>query len=469
MTLSVIEASPLRCIEEFNSNLQEKNDGLTKLTNAESASLKKLEDAGDNTEEAISYRDISAVGKALIDHVNQIDHEECDAGDEDSFFVCDLNQVVKSVQTWRKHLPRIQPHYAIKCNTNIEVIKLLHQLGVNYDCASKNEIDTVLKLGIEAEKIVYANPCKTNSFIRHAKASNVNLTTVDNVHELHKLARFHPECKILIRIMTDDEGAQCRLSTKFGCSLTTAVESILPLAQRLGLSVVGVAFHVGSGAKDFDSIYKAIRDSRVVFNRGIALGFNMNLLDIGGGFEFETFVESSKMVNVSIDEFFPQEFVDGHKIKFIAEPGRFMVANAFTLATHVIAKRELQHQEGADNQDRIKAMLYINDGVYGNMNCILFDHQQPKAHVLKNGSHFHYVYMERGLNNDNDNKYTLNYSIWGPTCDGLDCVSTKSQLDCEVEVGDWLYFPNLGAYTSAAVTHFNGFENNTKIIYIPVE
>ena len=451
MTLSVVEAGPLRCIEEYDSNLHEYENKVSYAMHID----------GDV---AVSKRGNPAVGKALIEHVNQIDHEECDAGDEDSFFVCDLNQVVKSVQTWHKHLPKVQPHYAIKCNTNIEVIKLLHKLGVNYDCASKNEIDTVLKLGVDADKIVYANPCKTNSFIRHAKANNVNLTTVDNAHELEKLARFHPDCKILVRIMTDDEGAQCRLSTKFGCSLTTAIESILPLAKKLGLPVVGVAFHVGSGAKDFDSIYKAIRDSRVVFNRGLEMGFDMNLLDIGGGFEFETFVESSKMVNVSMDEFFPQEFVDEHKIRFIAEPGRFMVANAFTLATHVIAKRELQHQEG-DEQDRIKAMLYINDGVYGNMNCILFDHQHPTARVLKSGNSFHYYYMERGLNNENNS----NYSIWGPTCDGLDCVSANSALHCEVEVGDWLYFPNLGAYTSAAATQFNGFENNTKIIYIPVE
>ena len=54
------------------------------------------------------------------------------------------------------------------------------------------------------------------------------------------------------RIATDDETAQCRLSTKFGCSVDTAVNELLPLAAKLGLNVRGVAFHVGSGAKDFD-------------------------------------------------------------------------------------------------------------------------------------------------------------------------------------------------------------------------
>ncbi|CAK9438827.1 uncharacterized protein LODBEIA_P30510 [Lodderomyces beijingensis] len=400
------------------------------------------------------------IEKALVEHITTINHEECDAGDEDSFFVCDLNEVCKSVELWRAQLPRVQPHYAIKCNTNLEILKCLDKLGVNYDCASKNEIDTVLRLGIDADRIVYANPCKTNSFIRHARDSGVNLTTVDNVHELHKLARFHPQCRVLIRIMTDDEDAQCRLSTKFGCSISTVVKEILPVAKQLNLDVAGVAFHVGSGAKDFTSIYKAVRDARTIFDCGLNYGFNMDILDIGGGFEFETFGESSAMVNYSLDKFFSD---DQHQVKFIAEPGRFMVANAFTLATHIIAKRDLPQP-----QSDIRAMLYINDGVYGNLNCILFDHQEPKAKVLHSGDKFHYMESASASASGGATKGEGGYdfSIWGPTCDGLDCVSTKSKLSCDVKVGDWLYFPNLGAYTSCATTQFNGFKNDTKVIYI---
>lgn len=392
------------------------------------------------------------IEKALIDHINEVDHEECEPGDEDSFFVCDLNQVYNSVQLWKQQLPRVQAHYAVKCNTNMKVVEFLAEKGVNFDCASKNEIDAVLQLGVAAERIVYANPCKTNSFIRHARDNQVNLTTVDNVNELVKLSKFHPECGILVRIITDDESSQCRLSTKFGCSVETAVKEILPTAKNLGLPVVGVAFHVGSGAKDFQAIYQAIRDSRIVFDYGIDLGFKMKILDIGGGFEFDTFVESSKMVNVSIDKFFPDLFVKENGISFIAEPGRFMVANAFTLATHVIAKRDINGSA--------KAMLYINDGVYGNLNCILFDHQEPTARILKSGGQFHYGEKDRRR---------FEYSIWGPTCDGLDCVSASSHLNCNVAVGDWLYFPNLGAYTSCAKTQFNGFKNDTEVIYIPVQ
>lgn len=391
------------------------------------------------------------IEQALIEHISSIDHEECEAGDEDSFFVCDLGEVIKSIEIWQKYLPNILPHYAVKCNTNIEIIKLLSNYGINFDCASKTEIDTILNLGIDPLRIVYANPCKTNSFIRHANQSQVNLTTVDNVQELYKLKKYHPNCGILIRIITNDETAQCRLSTKFGCDLTTCINELLPLAKELDLDIKGVAFHVGSGAKDFQSIYTAIKDARIVFDEAISMGFNMKILDIGGGFERETFQESSKMVQIAIEQFFNTEFVNQHEIKFIAEPGRFMVANAFTLATHIIARRDIKDSQEVD------AMLYVNDGVYGNMNCILFDHQNPIPYVLTHENKFYY---------NHQSAKNFSFSIWGPTCDGLDCVAKSSKLSHDVAVGDWLYFPNLGAYTSAATTQFNGFKGEAKVIYV---
>lgn len=328
----------------------------------------------------------------------------------------------------------------------------------------KNEIDIVLGLGFSPDRIVYANPCKTNSYIRYANDSNVNLTTVDNPQELYKLHKYHPECGILLRIATDDETAQCRLSTKFGCSVDTAVNELLPLAAKLGLNVRGVAFHVGSGAKDFDSIHEAVRDSRFIFDKGIdeyGYGKTMNILDIGGGFEMETFDKSSAMVKLSLEKYFSSDYCSSQNIKFIAEPGRLMVSKAFTLAAHIIARRDLPRSLKESND--IEAMLYINDGVYGNMNCILFDHQNPVPHVL---THKNSLYYNEQVS-DRTTKHQ--FSIWGPTCDGLDCVSNRSALYHNVEVGDWLYFPDLGAYTSAATTSFNGFKNKAQVIRVASE
>ena len=91
---------------------------------------------------------------------------------------------------------------------------------------------------------------------------------------------------------------------------------------------------------------------------------------------------------------------------------------------------------------------YINDGVYGSFNCILFDHQVVHPYVLSMGGSFH-VPSTVPLSTS---------SVWGPTCDSIDCVCPTTQLPKDLSVGDWLAFENMGAYTVCAASQFNGFE-----------
>lgn len=385
---------------------------------------------------------------------SSINHETCEAGAEDSFFVCDLGKIERLVKIWKQNLPRVHPFYAVKCNPNPEVLRLLANLGANFDCASKGEIELVLSLGVDPSRIIYAHPCKVSSFLRFANKKNIGLTTFDNADELYKLKKFHPGCKLLLRIITDDESAQCRLSTKYGAPMSS-VANLLKLAHELELEIAGVSFHVGSGASDNDSLIKAVQDARSVFDMGRSMGFNMQVLDVGGGFSYESFINSSRALNYALDEHFPVDY----GVNVIAEPGRYFVANAFTLATHVMARRGGVF----DSQGSNPTMIYVNDGVYGNMNCILFDHQTPVAHVLTHRGEFLYDEANQFENN------RFNVSIWGPTCDGLDCISKDTYLSHNVTVGDWLYFPNLGAYTSAAASPFNGFKAEANTIYINSE
>ena len=389
----------------------------------------------------------------LKQHIDSINNDTCSPGEENSFFVCDMNELRNLYKNWKLELPRVHPHYAVKCNPQPELIKVLASFGINFDCASKTEIDTILKLGVEPHRILYANPCKVGSHIRYAQQSGVEMTTFDNVEELHKIKKFHPSAKLLLRIATDDTTAQCRLSTKFGAHLSSVPE-LLQTVKDLGLNLVGVSFHVGSGASDFGSLYKATRDSRWVFDIA-ANEFDLpplKILDVGGGFQLASFKESSKILRLSLDEFFPENC----GVNIIAEPGRYFAETTFTLATHIIAKRKI-----ADDQ----AMIYINDGVYGNLNCILFDHQKPTPRILYHDKKFHY----NDFNSTSELStpaHPYKVSIWGPTCDGLDCIASEYYMSHDLVVGDWLYFPNLGAYTSSAATPFNGFDQHVNTIVI---
>lgn len=418
------------------------------------------------------------VGEALRARVESIDIDTCPPGGEDSFFVADLGRVYHQYKRWVSNLPRIEPFYAIKCNTDANVLKLLAGMGLGFDCASKNEIDTILNLGVDPSRIVYAHPCKSPSYIRHASNVGVEHMTFDNADELRKCKHASPNCKLLLRIMTDDSKSLCQFSIKYGASMESARE-LLELAKELDLSVVGVSFHVGSGASDPSAFVDAVQNARSIFDMAEELGMPpMTLLDVGGGFVHETFEPTAAVLSACVDSCFPLD--SPNPVRVIAEPGRYFVSSAFTLAVNVVGRRVSKKD---DNAERL--MLYINDGVYANMNSIIFDHQEPVPKILSRGKSFMYSECDDDASDSNcSSGYSsdcssvssvssasseVEVSIWGPTCDGIDVITKSSYLPLSLDIGDWLYFTDFGAYTLSASGTFNGFNMDCHVLYVSSE
>lgn len=188
--------------------------------------------------------------------------------------------------------------------------------------------------GIDPSRIIFANPCKAVSFVRNAGKVGVDMMTFDNADELYKVARAHPGAKLIVRILTDDSKSLCAFGIKFGAPLVT-VPGLLAKAKELNLDVVGVSFHVGSGCYDPSVYADALMRAKAVFDMGKEAGYTFNLLDVGGGFEDGLFEQAASVITESIDRFFP----DRRDIKIVAEPGRFYVSKAFSLAANIIARR----------------------------------------------------------------------------------------------------------------------------------
>ena len=223
---------------------------------------------------------------------------------------------------------------AVKCNPDPYVLRLLAALGTGFDCASNGEIKQILELGVSPERIIFANPCKATSFIRSSAKAAVDMMTFDNTDELYKIARAHPGAKLVVRILTDDSRSLCRLGLKCGAPLVT-VPALLAKAKELHLNVIGVSFHVGSGCYDTSAYVDAIARAKTAFDMGAAAGFDFTLLDVGGGFEDATFERAAAILKDAIEQHFPAR----ENLKIIAEPGRYYVAKAFSLAVNVIARR----------------------------------------------------------------------------------------------------------------------------------
>ncbi|XP_071119568.1 ornithine decarboxylase 1-like [Haliotis cracherodii] len=370
-------------------------------------------------------------------------------GDDDAFYVMDVGDVVSNHQRWKKLLPRVEPFYAIKSNPDPLLLRVLSELGTGFDCASKAEMEMVLQMGVAADRIVYANPCKQISHLEYATKNNIDLMTFDCEAELYKVKSMFPGARLLLRIVPpghykvfDD------LSTKFGCH-SGDFSGLLKTAKNLGLNVVGVSFHVGSGAEDPEVFAVSLQRSCNVFAMAEQLGFTPNIIDIGGGFFGHkgaplSFEKVATTLNKSLDKYFPVS----SNVKVIAEPGRYFSSSAYTLLTSVIGKKKClpkgnhRNSENSCEPDmpsdkKPSFMYYLTDGIYGSFNVIVFEGRT--TNLVKAPS----------------SDVTFTSSLWGPTCDSADCVQKGLSLP-ELEIGDWLYFENMGAYTRSIASHFNG-------------
>ncbi|CAL5082630.1 unnamed protein product [Urochloa decumbens] len=355
-----------------------------------------------------------------------------------AFHVLDLTKLVDLFMAWRAALRDVRPCYAVKCNPDSALLGALAALGAGFDCASRAEIEAVLALGVEPGSIIYANPCKADAHIEYAAEVGVNLTTYDSEEEVAKVKRCHPNCELLLRIKGPYGGkAKVDLGTKYGAHADEVVP-LLRAAQRAGLNVAGASFHVGTGASCTDVYRGAIESARAAFDAAADLGMPpMRILDIGGGFMAgSAFDEAATVIKTAL----AQHFADLPCVEVIAEPGRYFAETAFTLVARVIGKR---------TRGEVRE-YWIDDGVYGSLNCILMDYYVPRP---------------RSQATPRPGEKTYTSTVFGPTCDSLDTVVTGYQLP-EMSVGDWLVFDDMGAYAMAAGSNFNGFATSDIKIYM---
>lgn len=349
------------------------------------------------------------------------------------FYIVDLTKIFDAHSEWTKLMPRVEPYYAVKCNPNKIILKIMKILGIGFDCASINEMIDARECGGDDAKIIYANPAKSDCDLKYARTNDIDLTTFDCKEDLLRFKAFHDKAKLILRIKVDDSSAVCQFNSKFGAKMSE-IEEIFKMAQFLALNIVGVSFHVGSGCRDVKAYSAAIANCREVFNVAATYGFQMNILDIGGGFPGTNpnlFAEIAYEVQEALDEHFPPDC----NVDIIAEPGRYFVAASHTLVLSILKKKQT-----VDDETGSTIFEYtLPDGVYGSFNCKVFDHAHPTILPF----------------NERDGT-TYRCRVFGPTCDSMDTISDHCELP-DLLPGEWVYIENFGAYTTAAASNFNGF------------
>ena len=336
---------------------------------------------------------------------------------------------------FRRALPRVEPFYAIKANPHPEILATLVVSGAGFDVASRVEMEVALDAGAAPDRIIFANTIKDAVAIRAAARRGVRLMTFDSEYELDKIAEGAPGTRVIVRIKVSNVGSIVELSLKFGADPADAVQLLIK-AHKLGLKPAGVSFHVGSQCMHLGNYVDALEMAAIIVRDSRLKQLPLEIVDIGGGFPIphfdsdeDVFDKMASVIARELDRLFDRS------VRIIAEPGRLIVGPAATLVMRVMGKaiRENKH------------WYYLDDGVYGTLNGLIFDHAKYQFKVLKSG--------RRQLS-----------TLAGPTCDSLDIIARGEDLP-ELEIGDIVYVNNIGAYSSASATDFNGF-SRAKIVMV---
>jgi len=386
------------------------------------------------TEDGVHH--ISDVRKELLQNLA---HEQ-----GTPIFVIDHEKLRDNYREFRENLPKVQVYFAVKANSNPDIVKTLYEMGSSFDVASMPEFmivyENIRKMPAKErqdwiwDKIIYANTIKPIETLEALDKYNP-LVTFDNLEELKKLRQHAPHAGLILRIRVPNTGSLVELSSKFGAHPGEAVDLIVA-AFDMGLVVEGISFHVGSQCTNFENYVQALQLSADIINEvETRTEKKLRILDIGGGFpvkynpEVKSFKILAKQLTAEIKRLFPKD------MQILAEPGRFLVANACSVVAKVVGKA---FRDG-------KPCYYINDGVYHTYSGQVFDHSNYPVLPFKEGE-------------------TNISAVFGPTCDAFDTITLSAELP-DLEIDDLVYSENIGAYSHASSTYFNGFPP-AKVVHI---
>ncbi len=342
--------------------------------------------------------------------------------------VLSRSALVNNCRALQANLPGIEFFYAAKANPHQFILEALRKLGCSVDVCTHGEMQMALRAGYRPEEMIHTHPCKTVRDLVACYADGLRWFTYDCALELPKLARHAPDANLLLRLAVSATSSVIDLSAKFGAAPDDALDLLLQ-AARLGLQVRGLSFHVGSQCVAPVDFQTALVEVRRVWDQAADAGLPLEVLDIGGGIPapYRQAILTREDYCEALTTALAANFGD-LPVRIIAEPGRCLCAEAITLVTAVIGKT---CRNGRN-------WYFIDDGLYGSFSGKVYDHADFP--LLAEGA---------------DERTTRPCIVAGPTCDSTDVVSRDQALP-NLEVGELLLVPSMGAYTSVSASGFNG-------------
>ncbi|MDC1010914.1 diaminopimelate decarboxylase [Candidatus Pelagibacter sp.] len=323
--------------------------------------------------------------------------------------------------------------FAVKSNTNINLIREIKKLGLGADVVSKGELMLALKAGINPKKIVFSGVGKTSTEISYAIDKKILLINAESKSEIFEIERISKSKKKIVNIglrlnPNTDAKTLSQISTgkkenKFGIDEKIFLELINYSKDSKNINLKCLSVHIGSQILDHKPYEKMLRVLDRIIKKS---NHKFDFIDLGGGMGI-SYRNNDKKLNYKKYNTAIKKFLLNHKSKIIFEPGRSIVGNIGSLISKVIYIKE------GDKKNFIIIDAAMNDL----MRPALYGAKHKTLPVLKT-------------------RYILKktHEFVGPICESTDKFTTLKKFQ-KLKEKDLIAMSDVGAYGMSLSSNYN--------------
>jgi diaminopimelate decarboxylase len=353
-------------------------------------------------------------------------------------------QLKKNIGNFKKNFKSFSPLvcFAIKSNTNVNLIREIRKFGLGADVVSMGELMVALKAGIDPKKIVFSGVGKTSNEISYAIDKKILLINTESKSEINEIERIAQSKKKIVNIgirlnPNTDAKTLKQISTgkkenKFGIDEKTFFDLVnySKLSKNINLKCLSV--HIGSQILDHRPYEKMLKVVDKIIKKS---NYKFEFIDLGGGMGI-SYEKNNKKLNYQKYSVAIKKFLKNHKSKIIFEPGRSIVGNIGLLVSKVIYIKE------SDKKDFIILDAAMNDL----MRPALYGANHRTLPAIKT--------------NQTSKKV---YEFVGPICESTDRFTTLKKFQ-KLKEKDLVVMCDVGAYGMSLSSNYNVRPKPTEIL-----
>ncbi len=353
-------------------------------------------------------------------------------------------QLKENINKFKKNFRSFAPLicFAIKANTNVNLIREIRKFGLGADVVSLGELMIALKAGIDPKKIVFSGVGKTSKEISYAVDKKILLINAESKSEINEIERIAKSKKKIVNIgirlnPNTDAKTLKQISTgkkenKFGVDEKTFFDLVNYSKLSQNINLICLSVHIGSQILDHKPYEKMLKVVDRIIKKS---NHKFEFIDLGGGMGI-SYEKNNKKLNYQKYNIAIKKFLKNHKSKIIFEPGRSIVGNIGSLISKVIYIKE------NDKKDFIILDAAMNDL----MRPALYGAYHRTLPAIKT--------------NQTSKKV---YEFVGPICESTDKFTTLKNFQ-KLKEKDLVVMCDVGAYGMSLSSNYNVRPKSTEIL-----